>query len=892
MHRRARNRNTANIWRGAALALLTVAVALGRATTATATDVGVRGARLQVSEQASGKTTVDFSSPPNGEPIQKGTATGSDTIRAELVIRHDGHQESFLMPFGAYDGRGGWSNRAKEARFRNRDAPAGISPVQSASVRAERKISLKARGRGDDPVPFPAPGPLASAVVVMVKVDNGAESFRHCTRFPPSECSSRISSSGKQMILECRNGVAEPSCDEAPAARTIGEPVWRDGVLTVPGLDPQPISFDTVDRLAIIEGDIAIGIAPETGSQASSTGARCGAGLQCVQAAPNGPSFRTGKASWPGAIVPYVCDPSANCAMVEQAIAHWRARTSYQFRQRTTEPFFVRFRNQPDTQGNRGCWSHVGRQDWTAGVGQDIQVEPNCGLGGTIHEIGHAIGLWHEQSRPDRDAFIDILWANIKPDFVPQFEVKANARAYGAYDYGSIMHYGPFDAGRPGPGGQPLTTIVAKLPFAIGQRNGLSPLDVAGAQALLEPGGTECVTLPGNAFPVAAAVAPLRMGGWLASVTGLVTPFGQAEWAGDVRDLPLQRPIVGIAGHPGGSGYWLVASDGGVFAFGDAHYHGGMGGQPLNQPIVGMAATSTGNGYWLVAADGGIFSFGDATFFGSTGGQPLNQPIVGMAATKTGRGYWLVARDGGIFSFGDATFHGSMGGRPLNQPVIAMAATDGGAGYWLVARDGGIFSFGDAKYFGSLAGAVPPRSDIIGMSRQGTDAYWIATREGCLHLQQGATWEGDPVPPLPPGKTPTPAPTPIPTPAPSPAPVISWCGNKAGTLFGPFNRCYRKRGPVADVGNFYPLFGSFETTEGTFTFLNGTPYSFAATATDGVVAAFYGGPMVSTIFGGASFGEQRVSSGFGSYLRHGNVNFLSGVFSPSSDWFQDLGPLP
>ena len=65
---------------------------------------------------------------------------------------------------------------------------------------------------------------------------------------------------------------------------------------------------------------------------------------------------------------------------------------------------------------------------------------------GTIaHEVGHAIGFWHEQSRPDRDSYVIIHKANVSEgklyNFLPRTWGEITTLDI-PYDLGSDMHYG------------------------------------------------------------------------------------------------------------------------------------------------------------------------------------------------------------------------------------------------------------------------------------------------------------------------------------------------------------------------------------------------------------------------------------------------------------------
>jgi hypothetical protein len=62
-----------------------------------------------------------------------------------------------------------------------------------------------------------------------------------------------------------------------------------------------------------------------------------------------------------------------------------------------------------------------------------------------VHELFHIVGVYHEQSRPDRNTYVSVNLNNVEQDQRHNFQIENQSRRFGYYDFLSIMHY-PADA--------------------------------------------------------------------------------------------------------------------------------------------------------------------------------------------------------------------------------------------------------------------------------------------------------------------------------------------------------------------------------------------------------------------------------------------------------------
>jgi hypothetical protein len=115
---------------------------------------------------------------------------------------------------------------------------------------------------------------------------------------------------------------------------------------------------------------------------------------------------------WPGGVVPFMIDPSvpaSDRSVLQRCMNEYHTKTCIRFVPKSSERDYLVIKNSPT-----GCWSSVGK----IGGRQEVNLQTGgctSRIGTPCHELMHALGFLHEQSRADRDNFVRILKDNIKP---------------------------------------------------------------------------------------------------------------------------------------------------------------------------------------------------------------------------------------------------------------------------------------------------------------------------------------------------------------------------------------------------------------------------------------------------------------------------------------------
>lgn len=186
---------------------------------------------------------------------------------------------------------------------------------------------------------------------------------------------------------------------------------------------------------------------------------------------------------WPGGRVPYTYDEKMTAdkkAVFESACREWEKYANLRFSPRSGQANYLIVTSTKDLSN-----SPIGM----IGGGQALNLADGANKIDAMHEIAHALGVIHEQSRPDRDTYITVNLDNVADGKASNFEKIAGAFSLGFYDFNSMMHAGRLAFSKNG-----KDTITAKADYTqfqntMGQRSYVSEGDKSGMALLYgEPG--------------------------------------------------------------------------------------------------------------------------------------------------------------------------------------------------------------------------------------------------------------------------------------------------------------------------------------------------------------------------------------------------------------------
>lgn len=430
--------------------------------------------------------------------------------------------------------------------------------------------------------------------------------------------------------------------------------------------------------------------------------------------------------------IPYAIDSNSDpnaTPNINAAVASYNATFSglIQWVPYSNQPNWVDFdMNANDQSGS--CQSAVG--DTNTGE-QFITGSGACSVSTFLHEMGHSTGLWHEQSRFDRNSYVNVNYNNMirseRFDFDMVQDNGQNLTYF--YDYGSVMEY--FSTNFTRNGGFTIDSIPSGIPLS--NTVGYTAADVEGIQRLYSAAPTAItVTTNPPGLPIIVDgtnyTAPQTFNWALNSNHTLSVPNGVQELANQVIGTPPNTAVVNL--------YYIY----GRWNDSTSQTHtitvapgNGFGPFPVNVPLV---STYTANYISLVPYSASVYPDGSGSVAVSP--QPVTysgsnlqfftarQQVTLMATPANGWNFygfynspfWL---QGGL-SGNPKTFYAADWGNPINTatyfsntPVFTFDVQPGTfeSGLWLYI-DGGYWptpvifsSYYDGSGWAAGEGNVP-----------------------------------------------------------------------------------------------------------------------------------------------------------------------------------------